>query len=185
MEDGLHSELHGDLTMNDLLENYAGARRALFSTFHIGGCQSCAYEIEDSLAEVCQKHDLSLEEALTCLRESREHDAEMLISVEEFSQHLKEPEKVTLLDIRTREEHESIKLPNTLIMTQELQTQLFSEKSEDDVIILMDHKGLSVLDQCAWFRGHGLKKTYGVEGGIDRYSQEIDSTVPRYRLEMD
>lgn len=179
------SELNGELKMNDLLERYAGARRALFSAFHIGGCQSCAYEMEDSLAEVCKKHDLPLEEVLTCLRESREHDAEMLISVKEFSQHLKNPEKVTLLDIRTREEHDSIKLSNTSMMTQELQTQLFAEKGEKDVIILMDHQGRSVLDQCAWFRGHGLKKTFGVEGGIDRYAQEIDPTIPRYRLEMD
>lgn len=178
-------ELHGELTMSDLLESYPGARRALFSAFHIGGCQSCAYEMEDSLAEVCKKHDLELNDALTCLRESQEHDAEMLISVEQFSQYLKNPDGGTLLDIRTREEHESIKLPNTVIMTQELQTQLFAEKGENDLIILMDHKGRSVLDQCAWFRGHGLKKTFGVEGGIDRYAQEIDSTIPRYRLEMD
>jgi rhodanese-related sulfurtransferase len=42
-----------------------------------------------------------------------------------------------------------------------------------------------VLDQVAWFRGHGLNETYGLRGGIDAWSQEIDKSIPRYRVEMD
>lgn len=181
----MNEELHSDLTMSRLLEQYPGARRALFSAFHIGGCQSCAYELEDTLAEVCKKHELTLDNALKCLRESQAHDAEMLISVEEFAGHLKSSENVTLVDIRTREEHEAIQLPNIKVMTQEFQTELFAQKSAEDLIILMDHQGRTVLDQCAWFRGHGLKKTYGVDGGIDRYAEKIDPSIQRYRLELD
>ncbi|MFT6596174.1 MAG: hypothetical protein ACJAT3_002155, partial [Akkermansiaceae bacterium] len=33
--------------------------------------------------------------------------------------------------------------------------------------------------------GHGLTETYGVEGGIDRYAKEVDSSIPRYRLELE
>ena len=70
-------------------------------------------------------------------------------------------------------------------MTQEIQTSLFADKDQEQKIILIDHQGRSVLDHCAWFRGHGLNETFGVEGGIDRYAQEVDSSIPRYRLEMD
>jgi monothiol glutaredoxin len=42
-----------------------------------------------------------------------------------------------------------------------------------------------VLDQVAWFRGHGLHETFGLRGGIDAWSQELDPKIPRYRLEMD
>ncbi|MDB4681514.1 MAG: hypothetical protein QNL77_13560 [Akkermansiaceae bacterium] len=172
-------------TMESLLESYPGARRALFSAFHIGGCQSCAYELSDTLAEVCQKHDLAVDGVLTCLTESQKHDAEMLISPQEFAEYLRSDPIPVILDIRTREEYESITLPGTQLMTQELQTELFASAKEDTLIILFDHQGRSVLDQCAWFRGHGLKATVGLDGGIDRYAKEIDSSIPRYRLELD
>ena len=170
--------------METLLDEYPGARRALFSAFHIGGCQSCAYELTDSLKKVCEANEIPITEAIQTLKESQKHDSEMLISVKAFAEHLNENDAV-ILDIRTREEHEAIALPGTDLMTQELQTKLFGEKGEDDLIILIDHQGRNVLDQCAWFRGHGLKRTFGVDGGIDRYAQEIDTSIPRYRLELD
>lgn len=176
--------MNAETTMATLLEEYPGARRALFSAFHIGGCQSCAYELTDTLAKVCKSNEIEINTALQVLEESKKHDAEMLISCEEFAQYLSQ-KNVIILDIRSREEHDSITLAGTEFMTQEFQTQLFGDKGEDDLIILFDHRGQNVLDQCAWFRGHGLKKTFGLDGGIDRYAQEVDSSIPRYRLEID
>ena len=69
-------------------------------------------------------------------------------------------------------------------MTQELQQELFGGPTEQ-TIVLFDHRGREVLDHCAWFRGHGLARTYGLEGGIDAWSREIDDSVPRYRIELD
>lgn len=179
------AEITADLTMKSLLDRYPGARRALFSAFHIGGCQSCAYELDDSLEKVCQSHEIEIETALKCLTESQEHDRAMLVSPQELDRLLKSEEAFTLLDTRTREEFEAITLPGAQLMTQELQTALFSHKDQNQKVILLDHQGRSVLDHCAWFRGHGLVQTFGVDGGLDRYSQEIDSSIPRYRLEMD
>ena len=179
------AEITADMSMNTLLDLYPGARRALFSAFHIGGCQSCAYDLQDSLAKVCQSHEIEVANALKCLRESQAHDSAMLISVQNLDEFLKNGETFTLLDTRTREEFEAITLPRAQLMTQEIQTALFADQNQKQKIILFDHLGRSVLDHCAWFRGHGLIETYGLDGGIDRYSQEIDSSVPRYRLEID
>lgn len=181
----MEAEITADLTMKSLLELYPGARRALFSEFHIGGCQTCAYELDDSLEEVCQKNEIEIEAALNCLLKSQEHDREMLIQPSELQQLITENSQFTLLDTRTREEFEAITLPDAQLMTQEIQTSLFADKDQEQKIILIDHQGRSVLDHCAWFRGHGLNETFGVEGGIDRYAQEVDSSIPRYRLEMD
>ena len=178
-------DLSKEMKMETLLENYPGARRALFSAFHIGGCQSCAYEVTDSLEEVCGKHEIAIEEALKCLQESHAHDQEMLISPARLKELLDKGDKMILLDTRTREEFESITLPGAELMTQERQTEIFAEADQNRMVVLIDHQGRSVLDHCAWFRGHGLKQTFGVEGGIDRYAQEVDQSIPRYRLEMD
>lgn len=173
------------MSMDTLLNRYPGARRALFSAFHIGGCQSCAYDLEDSLEKVCQKHEIKIDDALKCLTKSQEHDLAMMISPKDLEQLLASEEKFTLLDTRTREEFEAITLPGAQLMTQELQTAIFAKEDQKQKVILIDHLGRSVLDHCAWFRGHGLSNTFGLDGGIDRYSQEIDSSIPRYRLEME
>ena len=177
-------EMTADLSMKSLLDQYPGARRALFSAFHIGGCQSCAYQLDETLGDVCRNNDIDLNTALNCLIESQKHDASMLISPLELRALLDENESFILLDTRTREEFDAITLPGAQLMTQELQTNLFAEKKDDQKVILINHQGKSVLDHCAWFRGHGLTKTFGVEGGIDLYAKEVDSSIPRYRLEM-
>lgn len=179
------TEMTADLSMKSLLDQYPGARRALFSTFHIGGCQSCAYELDETLEEVCKNHGVDLDAALKCLAESRKHDASMLISPTELKALLDKNESFILLDTRTREEFEAITLPGAQLMTQELQANLFAEEKNNQKVILIDHQGLSVLDHCAWFRGHGLNGTFGVDGGLDRYAKEADSSIPRYRLEID
>jgi rhodanese-related sulfurtransferase len=89
-----------------------------------------------------------------------------------------------LIDIRTREEHEAVVISGSEFFTQDLQQQLFSGDPETK-ILLYDHTGRNVLDQVAWFRGHGLKHTFGLRGGIDAWSREIEPTLPRYRIEMD
>lgn len=180
------SDLTADLTMADLLEQYPGARRALFSAFHIGGCQSCAYQLEETLAEVCQNHQVDLDQALDCLARSREHDQEMLLAPAKLHEMITGGAGFVLLDTRTREEFEAVTLPGARLMTQEVQNALFAQSPEESrEIILFDHRGQSVLDHCAWFRGHGLNQTVGLDGGIDRYARDIDSSIPRYRLEIE
>jgi rhodanese-related sulfurtransferase len=36
------------------------------------------------------------------------------------------------------------------------------------------------LQVTAWLRARGLENCYSIAGGIDRWSREIDSTVPTY-----
>ena len=50
----------------------------------------------------------------------------------------------------------------------------------------MDHLALSTpiqLDAAAYFAGHGFANAKFMRGGIDAWSQEVDASVPRYKLE--
>ncbi len=38
--------------MGEILETLTGARRALFSRYHLGGCQSCAFSNEETLGQL-------------------------------------------------------------------------------------------------------------------------------------
>ncbi|MFC4993020.1 rhodanese-like domain-containing protein [Rubritalea tangerina] len=179
------AELTPTTTMASLLRTYPGARRALFAEYHIGGCSSCAYQDEETLEQVCQRNEIAVGEAIDHVLKSHEVDAAMLITPAEVQKLREAGESMVFLDTRTREEHEAVAIEGSELMTQERQQELFGTAKEDSVIILYDHTGSRVLDTCAWFQGHGLKGTRGMLGGIDAWSQEVDSSVQRYRLEMD
>ncbi|WP_033367970.1 rhodanese-like domain-containing protein [Rubritalea marina] len=179
------ADLDPSTAMSALLAAYPGAKRALFAKYHIGGCSSCAYRDDETLAEVCVRNEIVVAEAVEHILKSHEVDAAMLVEAGEVQQWIEQGKDFVFLDVRTREEHEAVMIGGSEFMTQERQQELFGSAKENDPIILYDHNGSKVLDTCAWFQGHGLKGTRGIIGGIDRWSQEVDSSIPRYRLEMD
>ena len=171
--------------MGRIMEALPGARRALFSRYHLGGCQSCGFADSETLAELCARAgELDVAEVLHHLLASHAHDESMMVSPAELKAELDSPAPPLLLDTRTREEHEAVSIPGAVFLDQELQQKLFAGDPERR-IILHDHAGKHVLDTCAWFLGHGMKNTRALRGGIDAWSREVDPTVARYRLEID
>jgi len=175
------AEISTDTPMGAILEVLPGARRALFARYHLGGCQSCAFSNEETLAGLCARAELDAGEVLAHLLDSHRHDATMLLEPADAHARLT---GMRLIDCRTREEHEAVAIMGSEFLTQDLQQQLFAGAPETR-ILLYDHAGRHVLDQVAWFRGHGLNQTFGLRGGIDAWCREIDSTLPRYRVEID
>lgn len=170
--------------VREILGSYPSARRALFAAYHIGGCQSCAFSEEDSLTEVCQQNEINVQEARETIAKSHEEEQKLLLSPLELQSQLASENPPTLVDARTREEHEAVKIEPSTLLTESTLSSLSTENTEQKVI-LYDHTGTSVLDHVSWFRGHGLKNCFALAGGIDAYAQEADSSIPRYRLELD
>lgn len=173
-----------DWKMGAILEALPGAKRALFARYHLGGCQSCAFSNEETLLELCGRSDLPPQEVIDHLLDSHRHDLAMLISPPQAKQELDSANPPRLIDIRTREEFDAVAIPGGEFFTQDLQQALFASEPTTR-IYLIDHSGKNVLDLVAWFRGHGLKETFGITGGIDAWSQKVDPTLPRYRIELD
>jgi rhodanese-related sulfurtransferase len=179
------SDLTVHSRMSDIIEALPGARRALFARYHLGGCQSCAFSRDETLEELCQRSEnLPPDEVLAHLLDSHQHDLTMLMEPAALRDALNGSAPPRLIDIRTREEHEAVAIPGAEFSTQDLQQRLFAG-NPDERIVLFDHAGSSVLDQVAWYRGHGLKQTVGLRGGIDAWSLEVDPALPRYRIEFD
>lgn len=172
--------------MGEITAQFPGARRALFARYHIGGCSSCAYQDDEELAGVCDRNEISVKEVITHILNSHEEDKKMLIGPLEVKDMMEKGVEVRFLDTRTREEHEAVAIPGSYFMTQELQQDVFAtwDRSEKLIIVIYDHTGKSSIDTCAWFLGHEMKHTYALVGGIDAWSQEVDSSISRYRLEM-
>lgn len=183
------SGLSADSRMGEILAAYPGARRALFARFHIGGCQSCAFGDDETLAEVCRRNeDMSVGEVIAHILDSHLQDEKILIDPAELAEELKNPEgpdRPRLLDLRTREEFESVKLPGAELFSNDRMQTIFGAWDKASAIVVYDHTGDRCLDAAAFLIGHGFQNTRALRGGIDAYSREVDPELPRYRIEFE
>lgn len=178
--------LHPGITMGELMSAYPGARRSLFARYHIGGCQSCGFRDDETLAEVCERNEnLPVDEAIAHIESSHEADLRILIEPAELDALLKSGNPPALVDLRTREEHEAVALPGAVLFSNELTQEIFGSWPKDRVIVVYDHTGDRCLDAAAYLIGHEFRATRALRGGIDAWSQEIDPEVPRYRVEFE
>jgi rhodanese-related sulfurtransferase len=173
-----------NITMRDLLVQFPGAQRALFRKYHIGGCSSCGFSPDETLVGVCARNEnLDVDQVTEHIIASHEADVAMQIEPRELSDRIAGGEKIYLLDVRTREEWETVKLANSHLFTQELMQEILANESKTDLFVIYDHKGARSMDATAFFLGHGFENVKSLRGGIDAWSAEVDSTLPRYHLE--
>ena len=168
--------------MRELLEVSPGAQRALFRKYHIGGCASCGFRPEETLAEVCARNEsLSVDEVIDYLLVSREDDARMQIAPRELAEALKQGARV--VDIRTREEFESARIEGSVLLSQDLMQEILGKWDREALTVFVDHQGARSLDAASYFAGHGFTGARALRGGVDAWSVEVDPAVPRYHLE--
>ncbi|MEY2558412.1 MAG: hypothetical protein QOE34_1837 [Verrucomicrobiota bacterium] len=173
-----------NITMQELLVQFPGAQRALFRKYHIGGCSSCGFSPEETLAGVCARNEnLNVDEVIEHIVASHDADAAMQIEPRELSDRIASGEKIYLLDVRTREEWEAMKLPKSHLFTQELMQEILANEAKTDLFVIYDHKGARSMDAAAFFQGHGFENVKSLRGGIDAWSAEVDPKLPRYHLE--
>jgi rhodanese-related sulfurtransferase len=177
--------LSPETTLSLVLQNYPGAQRALFARYHIGGCSSCAFSPSETLAQVCARNSIPVAEVIQHIQNSHSGDVQLQISAREFADLVRIEPRLQILDARTREEHEAVKIPGAQLMTQELVQHVFSNWDKTTPIVLYDHTGSRAMDAVAYFIGHGFTDAKCLTGGIDAYSQEIDPSLPRYRVEIE
>lgn len=168
--------------LRDVLEIYPGAQRALFKRYHIGGCSSCAFQPEETLSELCARNgNINVDEMIEHLKTSQEQDEQMQIAPAELREKL--PNGIKLLDIRTREEWDAVRIEGSVRMSQETMQEILSKWPRESTLVIYDHTGKGSLDAAAYFQGHGFKDVRCLRGGIDAWAREVDPKMPRYRLE--
>src|SRR3954454_23313174 len=75
------------MTMSELVSQFPGAQRALFRAYHIGGCSSCGFRPDETLAEVCVRNEnLPVAEVIQTLQKAQEADENMEVSVTQASE---------------------------------------------------------------------------------------------------
>ena len=171
-------------SMHEVLAEFPGAQRALFRKYHIGGCSSCGFQPEETLTQLAARNgNLNVAEVIAHIRESHEADLKMQIAPTELAAWLKTRNGLKVVDIRTREEHDAARIDGAVLFSQELMQEMLGRWKRDEPLVIVDHQGKKSMDAAAYFLGHGFQNVRALRGGIDAWSREVDSKVPRYELE--
>jgi rhodanese-related sulfurtransferase len=178
--------INPNVTMTELLAQFPGAQRALFRKYHIGGCASCGFTPEETLAGVCARNEnLDVDEVIEHIISGHEADRAMQIEPQELAERITAGSALYLLDVRTREEFEAVKIPDAHLFTQELMQEIIGNGSRTNLFVVYDHTGARSMDAAAYFQGHGFENVKSLRGGIDAWSAEVDPSLPRYHVEQE
>jgi rhodanese-related sulfurtransferase len=179
----VETEIGANSPMREVLEVFPGAQRALFRRYHIGGCSSCGFSPDETLAQVCARNgNLDVAEVLAHIQSSHEQDTKILISPKELAELLQRDKWVKLVDVRSREEFEAVHIEGSVLLSQDVMRELMASGSNTNPIVVIDHAGKNGLDAAAYFMGHGLQNVRCLRGGIDAWAQEVDPKMRRYKL---
>ena len=100
----------------------------------------------------------------------------------ELATALRSPNPPHLLDVRQPDEHAFVALPNsTLIPLAHVPTRADEIESwKDEDVVVYCHHGVRSAMAIAYLRAAGFKKLHNLSGGLARWTEEVDPTLPRY-----
>jgi len=169
-------------TMQEILDVYPSAQRALFGRYHIGGCNGCGYEPEDILEKVANSHNINdLDEVIAFIEQAEQADQHIQMSPGDVAAALQSNIPPRLIDVRTPQEWELARIQDATRNTEDLAQEMM-RWPKDTLIVFYCHFGQRSLDAASYFAGHSFSNVRTMTGGIDAWSLEVDSSVPRYEV---
>ena len=105
------------------------------------------------------------------------------ITPQEISKRMASGEKLFLIDVREPNEFALARVEGAeLIPMRTVPAELgrLDAQADEGALIVFCHHGVRSLNVVNWLREHGVARSQSMAGGIDRWSREIDPSVPRY-----
>ena len=90
-------------------------------------------------------------------------------------------ETLIFIDVREPNEWELSRIDGATLIPMgavPISLQAIENKADDGALVIYCHHGVRSLQVAAWLRERGIPCCYSMTGGIDRWSREIDPTVP-------
>jgi len=101
------------------------------------------------------------------------------LSVKELERMMKAGDKLSLFDVRTEKERATAKIEGSVLLDAEGKAKL-DALDKDSVLVFHCHHGGRSQQAADHYVKQGFKRVYNLAGGIDAWSREVDSNVPRY-----
>ena len=112
-------------------------------------------------------------------------DREIVMNYEITPEELKSlrdaGDSVVVLDVREPWEYEAAKIADSKhIAMGDIPARFNQELDPEDHIVVVCHHGVRSMNVTAWLRQQGFEKVQSLQGGIDRWARQIDSSIAIY-----
>ncbi|MDD9937997.1 MAG: Grx4 family monothiol glutaredoxin [Myxococcales bacterium] len=88
-------------------------------------------------------------------------------------------EPLELIDVRTEEEYATARIEGGELLDKA--APRLADLAKDTPLVFYCHHGMRSAQAAERFLREGFTEVYNLTGGIDRWSQDVDSSVPRYQ----
>jgi rhodanese-related sulfurtransferase len=85
-----------------------------------------------------------------------------------------------LLDVREPHEIETAQIAGTVNIPMGDITSRLQELDPEQHIVVVCHHGIRSANVAVWLQRQGFERVQSMRGGIDRWSREVDPSVPVY-----
>ena len=98
----------------------------------------------------------------------------------ELSRRIKRGDDLLLIDVREQEEFDVARVEGSRLLPLSRLGEWADTLDPERETVLLCHHGIRSAQACAVLSRQGFNKLYNLAGGIDRWSTEVDPSVPRY-----
>ena len=102
------------------------------------------------------------------------------ITPSQLSELLRGETPPLVIDVREPEEYELARIEGARLLPLSLFNEWAPSLDPERETVFMCHHGIRSAQACAFLSRQGFSKLHNLAGGIDRWSTDIDPTVPRY-----
>jgi rhodanese-related sulfurtransferase len=105
------------------------------------------------------------------------------VTPQEVKQRSDAGEKLILIDVREPGEFQLARIQNAELIPMRsvpAELQRLEALADQGTLVVYCHHGVRSLNVVNWLREQGIAGCESMAGGIDRWSREIDASVPRY-----
>ncbi|GJL80097.1 MAG: hypothetical protein NPINA01_30860 [Nitrospinaceae bacterium] len=174
-----------DTPMKDVNALWPEAHSLLFKQFHIG-LPVTGYKPEETIRSVCSDQNKSEAEVLNFLNREFFDKNIAVIPPEELDLKIQNGStNLVLLDIRESWERDISRIEGSHFITAENCETLINSFSKDKEIVLVDWKQDRSPSFLKWLRQKGFTNVKCLEGGIDNWTEKVDSHLNRYEIDED
>lgn len=105
------------------------------------------------------------------------------ISPQEVARRRAAGEALALIDVREGHEFSTARIEGSELIPMNSIPQAIGRleaQADKSLLVTICHHGVRSLNVAAWLRNQGVSNCASMAGGIDRWSIEVDPSVPRY-----
>jgi rhodanese-related sulfurtransferase len=102
------------------------------------------------------------------------------IAPREVKELLARDDNVLFVDVREQWEYDAAHIDRSVLIPLGDIPANLARLERAEALVLFCHHGMRSLDAAAWLRSQGVEGARSMAGGIERWSAEIDPSVPRY-----